>query len=217
MTRYFMTIPEAAAAGAAGRGDGQGRRDLRARHGRAGEDRRPGARPDPALGLRPGEDIEIVFTGLRPGEKLFEELEHGGEQIAKTRHPKIFIGDIAKYSARTIQTALDQFAALAKAERTDDMRQLLSDLLPEADLRVKTAAKAEPAPAAMPIPMPVPAMTTPSDFERYGALYLTPLNRQQLRERVEQQRTSDRVRATETRHANDHVPASPSTPGIAPG
>ena len=43
-------------------------------------------------GLQPGEDMEIVFTGLRPGEKLFEELEITGEQMSKTRHPKIFIG-----------------------------------------------------------------------------------------------------------------------------
>lgn len=40
-------------------------------------------------GLRPDEDIEIVFTGLRPGEKLFEELSHKGENITPTNHPKI--------------------------------------------------------------------------------------------------------------------------------
>jgi FlaA1/EpsC-like NDP-sugar epimerase len=40
-------------------------------------------------GLRAGEDIEIQYIGLRPGEKLFEELWHNGERLEQTRHPKI--------------------------------------------------------------------------------------------------------------------------------
>src|SRR5690625_7826224 len=41
-------------------------------------------------GKVPGRDIEIVYTGLRPGEKLFEELFHENESYIKTRHEKIF-------------------------------------------------------------------------------------------------------------------------------
>ena len=40
-------------------------------------------------GLKPEEDIEIQFTGLRPGEKLFEELRYEGENFLATDHPKI--------------------------------------------------------------------------------------------------------------------------------
>ena len=46
-------------------------------------------------GYRRTGDIEVVFTGVRPGEKLFEELQYGGEAMDTTRHPKIFIGRIA--------------------------------------------------------------------------------------------------------------------------
>jgi FlaA1/EpsC-like NDP-sugar epimerase len=42
-------------------------------------------------GFRPDEDIRIVYTGVRPGEKLFEELKTEGEDIEPTVHPKIMI------------------------------------------------------------------------------------------------------------------------------
>jgi FlaA1/EpsC-like NDP-sugar epimerase len=56
-------------------------------------------------GLKVGEDIQVVFTGPRPGEKLHEELYHEQEQMDKTRHPKIFIGRIVHYEAQRV----DQF------------------------------------------------------------------------------------------------------------
>ncbi len=42
-------------------------------------------------GLRPGVDIDITFTGIRPGEKLFEELSTKGEDMVPTKHEKIFV------------------------------------------------------------------------------------------------------------------------------
>jgi FlaA1/EpsC-like NDP-sugar epimerase len=47
-------------------------------------------------GFEPGRDIDIVFTGMRPGEKLFEELLSAEEGVMHSSHPKIFI---AKFSS----------------------------------------------------------------------------------------------------------------------
>ncbi|HWP41851.1 MAG TPA: polysaccharide biosynthesis protein, partial [Blastocatellia bacterium] len=134
MTRYFMTIPEAAQlvlqAGAIGKGSEIFVLDM-------GE-------PVNILelakdiitlsGLKPFEDIDIIFTGMRPGEKLFEELEMGEEQLARTRHPKIFVGKIPAYPAETVRAALEQLAALCKQENDGELRRMLNHLLPEAEL-----------------------------------------------------------------------------------
>ena len=97
MTRYFITISEAAElvlqAGTMGEGGEIFILDM-------GEPMRilDLARDVITLsGLNPYEDIDIVFTGTRPGEKLFEELQTNEETMTKTRHPKIFIGKIAAY------------------------------------------------------------------------------------------------------------------------
>src|SRR4029078_955868 len=91
MRRYFMTIPEASQlvlqAGAMGQGGEIFILDM-------GD---PVKIVDLARdlitlsGLRPDDDVEIKFTGIRPGEKLFEELSTASEHADKTRHPKVFI------------------------------------------------------------------------------------------------------------------------------
>ena len=137
MRRYFMTIPEAAQlvlqAGAMGEGGEIFILDM-------GE---PVRILDLAVamitltGLKPFEEMDIVFTGLRPGEKLHEELELLGEGIAKTRHPKIFIGRIAAYSPEEVQRAVSELARLAREAQGDAIRVLLNTLLPEARLSVR--------------------------------------------------------------------------------
>ena len=84
------------------------------------------------FGLKPFDDIGIVFTGMRPGEKLFEELNTEGENIAKTRHPKIFIGTINTYDDRMVVAALKKFEGLAKLGRERELRTFFNEFLPEA-------------------------------------------------------------------------------------
>jgi len=134
MVRYFMTIPEAAQlilqAGAMGQGGEIFVLDM-------GEPVRilDLARDMITLnGLEPGEDIEIEFTGIRPGEKLFEELQTDAESIAKTRHPKIFIGNINAYPSEEIDRALDRLRELSSSGEEAEIRAFLNEFLSEAQL-----------------------------------------------------------------------------------
>ncbi len=134
MMRYFMTIPEAAQlvleAGAMGdRGEiyvldmGEPVRILDL------------ARDLISLsGFRPYEDVDIVFTGLRPGEKLFEELSVSDESISKTRHPKIFIGRLNAFPPDKIADGLKRLAILCRNGREGEVRAFLADFLDESNL-----------------------------------------------------------------------------------
>lgn len=143
MQRYFMTIPEAASlvleAGAMGDGGELYILDM-------GE---PVKILDLAKkmirlsALTPGEDIEIVFTGMRPGEKLFEELEIHGEGIAKTRHPKIYTGRLSGPFPAELDATLERLEALVRAQDDRELRLYLGEILPEAKLAgVPAAVKA---------------------------------------------------------------------------
>ncbi len=67
-------------------------------------------------GLREGDDIEIEFTGLRPGEKLYEELYGEGEQHRRTTHPKIMVADSQQ---RRLLEVIRDIAALEKCANAD--------------------------------------------------------------------------------------------------
>jgi FlaA1/EpsC-like NDP-sugar epimerase len=141
MVRYFMTIPEAtqlvlqaAAMGAGGEifilNMGQPVRILDL------------AKDTIRLsGLRPFDDIEIKFTGLRPGEKLVEELETTEDAVTRTRHPKIFIGRIARVPDDIVDQALERLSFLAKHGTGEEIRILLNKLVGEAELDIGSPTK----------------------------------------------------------------------------
>lgn len=131
MTRYFMTIPEAARlviqAGAMGRGGevflldmGQPVRiyDLAAQMIRL-------------YGLEPHRDIEIRITGMRPGEKLYEELLIDHTQSTPTRHPKIFSAYESKLSWECLHPYLDMLLNLARMNDNGGILSALQNLVPE--------------------------------------------------------------------------------------
>ncbi|MCY7376438.1 MAG: polysaccharide biosynthesis protein [Pyrinomonadaceae bacterium] len=134
MTRYFMTIPEASAlvlqAGALGTGGEIFILDM-------GKPVKILALAEDMIrlsGLQPYEDIDIVFTGVRQGEKLFEELEITGESLLKTTHPKIFIGKIAAYSSEDVAAIVSSFRQAVEENNTDKIRRLFNHFLPEAKI-----------------------------------------------------------------------------------
>jgi FlaA1/EpsC-like NDP-sugar epimerase/lipopolysaccharide/colanic/teichoic acid biosynthesis glycosyltransferase len=95
-------------------------------------------------GLKPFEDMDIVFTGLRPGEKLFEELQLSGEEIAKTRHPKIFTGKLMGYSPERVQWAVSRLTKHVREGDPEAIRRFLNVFLPEAQLAVRGEAIEQP-------------------------------------------------------------------------
>jgi len=133
MLRYFMTIPEAAQlvlqAGTMGSGGEIYVLDM-------GEPIKivDLARDMITLsGLRPGVDIEVVYTGLRPGEKLFEELSIEGEHVSRTRHPKIGVWKHRPDDFSRICKGIQELVAMADSASPDDIRTKLRSLVPEYD------------------------------------------------------------------------------------
>ncbi len=134
MTRYFMTIPEASQlvlqAAALGSGGEIFVLDM-------GE---PVKILDLAKdmirlsGFIPFEDVDIVFTGVRQGEKLFEELEMTGEDLERTRHPKIFIGKIATFSTDEVGQIFSAFRRAVEANDEMKIRSLFNQMLAEASV-----------------------------------------------------------------------------------
>jgi len=82
-------------------------------------------------GFRPGVDIQITFTGLRPGEKLFEELRIEGENIQRTHHPKISVSRNAPIDTDRLHARLAELLALTDSADRRILTAKIKDLVPE--------------------------------------------------------------------------------------
>jgi FlaA1/EpsC-like NDP-sugar epimerase len=105
------------------------------------------------------EDIPIVFTGMRPGEKLFEEIRLKGESIRPTVHPQIVVTEAPQPDTRTISGWLEKAARVASTEETI---ALLQRIVPEYTPEAKTPRAATFTPSrakddiVTPLPLHVP-------------------------------------------------------------
>lgn len=81
-------------------------------------------------GFEPYEDIGIVFSGLRPGEKLYEELLLDDEGIANTVHEKIFIGRPLEFSADIIENSITALKAAIQNSNVEALERTISTLIP---------------------------------------------------------------------------------------
>lgn len=129
--RFFMTIPEAVRlvlqAGAMGRGGEVFLLDM-------GEQVRIADLARQLIrmaGLREGEDIEIVYTGLRPGEKLYEELHSDAERTRITRHERILVWDLDAPPEQELLADVARLESRARAGDADGLRSLLQLIVPE--------------------------------------------------------------------------------------
>jgi FlaA1/EpsC-like NDP-sugar epimerase len=145
MKRYFMTIPEASQlvlqAGALG-SQGKGGEVFILHMGEPVRILDLAESIITLSGLKPHEDIKIIETGRRPGEKLYEDLTIKEEDVAVTQHPKIFINKIANRPAEDVRRALERLTELSKNGHELELRTYLNELLPEAQLDVPLNAAA---------------------------------------------------------------------------
>jgi FlaA1/EpsC-like NDP-sugar epimerase len=130
MRRYFMTIPEAVhlvlQAGALGQGGETFFLDM-------GEPVRIVDLAEDIIrlsGLEPGVDVKIEFTGIRPGEKLYEELRMDSENMAPTRHPKVF--QLRSESADSAWSEIVRIEAMAQGHApADELLAGIRGLVPD--------------------------------------------------------------------------------------
>ncbi|MBM4302012.1 MAG: polysaccharide biosynthesis protein [Deltaproteobacteria bacterium] len=148
VTRYFMTIPEAAQLILQAAGLGEGGEIFILEMGTPVKIAQMAEELVRLSGKEPGKDVQIVFTGLREGEKLFEELITQGEGIVATKHEKILVlrsnGD---WNGRKTQSEFTQWLDKAVEELhhiagTHDavairgkLREILSEYIPQQQIK----------------------------------------------------------------------------------
>lgn len=82
-------------------------------------------------GKQPGRDIQIEYTGLRPGEKLFEELFHESEKLNKTAHEKLFKAQVRKLDWQELTQTLRLMDTACNLNNLDELHVLIKSLVPE--------------------------------------------------------------------------------------
>jgi FlaA1/EpsC-like NDP-sugar epimerase len=129
VTRYFMTIPEACQlvlqAGAIGEGGEVMLLDM-------GQPTKIKDLAEDLIrfsGYEPGRDIEIKYIGLRPGEKLYEELLLDEENTTATRHQKIYIANLAKYDVDKFTRVLAELEKESHEGNEEAVRLMLGELV----------------------------------------------------------------------------------------
>ena len=82
-------------------------------------------------GFEPDKDIPIQFTGLRPGEKLYEELISEGEGIVNTHHKKILVLHPNRYNCKLLNGQIDELLSIARTYDAHAIKQKLKEIVPE--------------------------------------------------------------------------------------
>ncbi len=131
VVRYFMTIPEAVGLVLQSCAQGQGGETFVLDMGKPVKIAELARQMIELSGLKPGVDIEIKFVGLRPGEKLFEEINCKGEAYRPTQHPKIMRFVTAPEDWLKIHAALEKIGSELHSAGADKLKQRIQQILSE--------------------------------------------------------------------------------------
>lgn len=131
ITRYFMTIPEACSlvleAGSMGTGGEIFIFDM----GKPVQICKMAEKMIRLAGYVPYKEVDIQFTGLRPGEKLYEELLNDGENVQPTHHPKILISKVIEYDKLELDRSLKEMDKTLEENDNFEIVKSLKNLVPE--------------------------------------------------------------------------------------
>ena len=131
ITRFFMTIPEACQlvleAGSMGKGGEIYVFDM----GKSVKIVDLARKMIKLSGLQEEKDIKIVYTGLRPGEKLYEELLADSENTLPTHHPQILIGKVKEYDFKEVNEKITQLIELFHSQNNIKIVSFMKNLVPE--------------------------------------------------------------------------------------
>ena len=146
VTRYFMTIPEATRLVLQSAAQGDGGEIFVLDMGKPVKIVDLARQMIELSGLVPGQDIDLQYTGLRPGEKLYEELSHSGENLRATNHPKImrFVAEPLPFTF--VKTAIEEFVRCINDAEPKQVKAMLKALIPEYSPYVRMEDKIVPAP-----------------------------------------------------------------------
>ena len=129
--RYFMTIPEASQLILQAMVNGDGGEIFVLDMGEPIKIKYLAEQMICLAGKKPGQDIEIQYTGLRPGEKLFEELFHPSEKLVQTKHEKLFKACFRAIDWDELMQTIRMIQDACNAHQTDELLILLKSLVPE--------------------------------------------------------------------------------------
>jgi len=131
MTRYFMTIPEAVGLVLQSGMMGSGGEIFLLDMGKPVKIVDLARKLILLQGLKPDEDISIQFSGLRPGEKMFEELSYNSEKMKETGHAKVFRLFTTAPQLEAVQAKLAELESKFAEVTTDDLKRQMTGLVPE--------------------------------------------------------------------------------------
>jgi len=131
VTRYFMTIPEAVGLVLQSATLGTGGEIFVLDMGKPVRIVDLARQMIELSGLKPEEDIEIEFVGLRPGEKLFEELSHQRENLTPTDHPKVMRFVCEPVPIKKVRSSMDDLYQHLHSAEPNDLKLQLKNIIPE--------------------------------------------------------------------------------------